>query len=462
MKSRKILGILLAMLLVISLLPMTALADEEDYTNIDEVNLEITAPKEGTVVTAELIGGEEEYDWDTQSPKPDVNITDSDSHCHIYEDEEINARYWVDPENESLYVNSEEDPYMMGGETYYAYVSIYAEEGYAFLDEPIVNVTGGEVYDVIPGVVNEDDVIISIVVIIAVNVKEEIIESVDVTITAPKCGTVVTADGYDEPIVRGKPGVHYYADTQSPKPEITINDSDALYDLLTDEDGDAYSYWLEKKDEESYELYVNWEEHPCMVGGETVYAEFVLAAKGAHFPMPEKAGFGEEIEINLTGGTVVDYMVEGNILFVLAEVEVEHIEGEPVTENVVDPLCLEDGSHENVVYCDACGAELSREPVVDDQLGHDWGEWTVVKEPQVGVAGEEQRICKRDPSHVETREIAPLEEEETEKPTEKETEKDDNPQTNDNNNMWMWIAFMGVAALGIAGSAVYDKKRKKD
>ncbi|MBQ9815424.1 MAG: LPXTG cell wall anchor domain-containing protein, partial [Lachnospiraceae bacterium] len=38
----------------------------------------------------------------------------------------------------------------------------------------------------------------------------------------------------------------------------------------------------------------------------------------------------------------------------------------------------------------------------------------------------------------------------------------DNPQTNDENNMWMWIAFMGVAALGIAGSAVYDRKRKKD
>ncbi|MBQ9814781.1 MAG: hypothetical protein IJM53_03710, partial [Lachnospiraceae bacterium] len=410
MKSRKILGILLAMLLVISLLPMTALADDGDgeVTIIDELNFNIVAPEEGTVVTADFISEEEGYDWDTQSPRPDVTVTDSDAHYHIYEDEEINARYWIDYYHDNtgdLYVNNEDDPYMVGGYDYVALIVVNADEGYGFPKDPssaTITATGAYTYQVVGSNGEQDDYSTSYTILLFVDIEEEIIESVDVTITAPKCGTVVTADEYvdDEPIVRGKPGVHYDADTQSPKPEITINESDALYELLVDEDGNAFSYWVEKLDEDSYDLYVNWEEHPCMVGGDTVYAEFVLVVEGGHFPEPKKAGFGEEIEINLTGGKVVDYMVEdgGDILVVLAEVEVEHIEGEPVTENVVDPLCLEDGSHENVVYCDACGAELSRDPVVDDALGHDWGEWTVVKEPQVGVAGEEQRICKRDPS----------------------------------------------------------------
>ena len=38
-------------------------------------------------------------------------------------------------------------------------------------------------------------------------------------------------------------------------------------------------------------------------------------------------------------------------------------------------------------------------------LGHDWGEWTVTKEPDETGDGERTRVCKRDPSHVETRAI---------------------------------------------------------
>ena len=38
-------------------------------------------------------------------------------------------------------------------------------------------------------------------------------------------------------------------------------------------------------------------------------------------------------------------------------------------------------------------------------LGHEWGEWKVVKEPTELVAGEEQRVCAHDPSHVDSRVI---------------------------------------------------------
>ena len=37
--------------------------------------------------------------------------------------------------------------------------------------------------------------------------------------------------------------------------------------------------------------------------------------------------------------------------------------------------------------------------------GHDWGEWTVTKEATETEEGEEQRVCKNDPDHKETRVI---------------------------------------------------------
>ncbi|MBQ9814782.1 MAG: hypothetical protein IJM53_03715 [Lachnospiraceae bacterium] len=468
MKSRKLLGILLAMVLVISILPMTALAnDDDEVIMIEELNFNVVAPEEGTVVTADFISEEEGYDWKSQSPRPDVTVADSDAHYYIYVNEGNESKYWVDDNDASkLYVNNEDDPCMLGGHEYTAYIRVDAEEGYGLpkdSDSISINVNGATYHIWVIRSVLGEDYAFAYDILLYVDVEEkETIKTVDLTITAPKCGTVVTADEYadGEPVVKGEPGKSYDWDSQNPYPEVTIPD-DAPYEL-DDSETMLYGYWIEK---EEYGLYVNWEENPCMVGGDTVVAEIWIRSKdeGGGFEPQPKSPFNEELEINVTGGTLLGYDYDNpGLICVYVEVEVEHIEGEPVTENVVDPLCLEDGSHENVVYCEACGAELSREPVVDDQLGHDWGEWKVVKEPQVGVAGEEQRICKRDPSHVETREIAPLEEEETEKPTEKETEKEDNPQTNDENNMWMWIAFMGVAAFGIVGSAVYDRKRKKD
>ena len=48
-----------------------------------------------------------------------------------------------------------------------------------------------------------------------------------------------------------------------------------------------------------------------------------------------------------------------------------HTEGTVVVENNVDATCLTDGSYDNVVYCTMCEAELSRNTVVVDALGHD-------------------------------------------------------------------------------------------
>ncbi len=47
-----------------------------------------------------------------------------------------------------------------------------------------------------------------------------------------------------------------------------------------------------------------------------------------------------------------------------------HTEDEAVKENVVEPDCVNEGSHDEVVYCTVCEAELSRVNVVDAALGH--------------------------------------------------------------------------------------------
>ncbi len=67
-----------------------------------------------------------------------------------------------------------------------------------------------------------------------------------------------------------------------------------------------------------------------------------------------------------------DYVTPNAILPALG-----HTEGEVVYENVVEPDCVNAGSHDEVVYCTVCGEELSRVTVVDDALGHTEGEVVV-------------------------------------------------------------------------------------
>lgn len=64
------------------------------------------------------------------------------------------------------------------------------------------------------------------------------------------------------------------------------------------------------------------------------------------------------------------------------------------------PTCTEAG--EKGRECSRCGMkETEKIPA----LGHDWGDWTVTTPATCTNEGVETRICKRDPSHVETRTI---------------------------------------------------------
>ena len=64
------------------------------------------------------------------------------------------------------------------------------------------------------------------------------------------------------------------------------------------------------------------------------------------------------------------------------------------------PTCTKDG--EKVGECSRCGMKETKKIPA---LGHDWGAWTVTTPATCTNEGVETRICKRDPSHVETRTI---------------------------------------------------------
>lgn len=65
-----------------------------------------------------------------------------------------------------------------------------------------------------------------------------------------------------------------------------------------------------------------------------------------------------------------------------------------------EPTCTDNGT---VTYaCSICG-DTYQETVVAP--GHEWGEWTVDREPTENSTGTAHRTCLRDPSHVEYNEI---------------------------------------------------------
>ena len=67
------------------------------------------------------------------------------------------------------------------------------------------------------------------------------------------------------------------------------------------------------------------------------------------------------------------------------------------------PTCTAAG--EKTYTCTDCGRTKTEQI---DALGHDWGEWVVTKPATTSAAGEEKRVCQRNTSHTETRDIPKL------------------------------------------------------
>ena len=67
----------------------------------------------------------------------------------------------------------------------------------------------------------------------------------------------------------------------------------------------------------------------------------------------------------------------------------------------VAPTCTKDGMDNDTicVYCNAVVGKAKKIP----RLGHEWSEWTTVREATTTSKGREQRVCLHDESHVESR-----------------------------------------------------------
>ena len=81
-----------------------------------------------------------------------------------------------------------------------------------------------------------------------------------------------------------------------------------------------------------------------------------------------------------------------------------HQPTDPVRENEVVATCTEDGSYDEVIYCRDCHEELSREHKIIEATGHNYGEWSITKEPTCSEQGIEHRVCSTC-GYEETREI---------------------------------------------------------
>ena len=130
------------------------------------------------------------------------------------------------------------------------------------------------------------------------------------------------------------------------------------------------------------------------VGGEEYYADVMLEPEfGYKFAAGTDGTFDGEIAVS--GGELVKADGSAGALEVNVKVAAEHDPAEPVIENVVLPGCTDAGSHDEVIHCKGCGAELSSTTVEDAALGHNWGEWMETGKPSCTEPGEETRTCGR-------------------------------------------------------------------
>ena len=115
-----------------------------------------------------------------------------------------------------------------------------------------------------------------------------------------------------------------------------------------------------------------------------------------------------------------------------------------------EATCTEPGYTGDMV-CTRCGEVHSKGEEIP-ALGHDYGDWTTVKEADCFHTGLEERKCGRCGAEEPTTPVEPGKPQQPEKPTTPDT-----PATGDESQLMLWVSGMLVCALG-AGLMLRRKK----
>ena len=139
----------------------------------------------------------------------------------------------------------------------------------------------------------------------------------------------------------------------------------------------------------------------CSVCNEVLKAQEVIPALG-HTEVTDAAVAPTCTETGLTEGTHCSVC---NTVLKAQEVipATGHTE---VTDAAVAPTCTETGKTEGK-HCSVCNKILVMQEEIPAD-GHEWGEWFVTEAAKESESGKEMRVCRRDSSHTQTREIPAL------------------------------------------------------
>ena len=139
----------------------------------------------------------------------------------------------------------------------------------------------------------------------------------------------------------------------------------------------------------------------CSVCNEVLKAQEVIPALG-HTEVTDAAVAPTCTETGKTKGTHCSVCNE-----VLKAQEVIPALGHTeVTDAAVAPTCTESGKTEGK-HCSVCNKILVMQEEIPAD-GHEWGEWFVTEAAKESESGKEMRVCRRDSSHTQTREIPAL------------------------------------------------------
>ena len=153
-----------------------------------------------------------------------------------------------------------------------------------------------------------------------------------------------------------------------------------------------------------------------------------------------------------------------------------HKPTEAVKENETAATCTAEGAYDNVVYCQNCQTELSRETISVPMTEHTYGEWTTTKEPTATEDGVKTRTCvcgAEETEAIPALGVEPTEPQPTDpkptdpkptdpKPTESQpaTQPSDSTEPDSNNTGVIIAVVVAVVVIGGVVAFLVIKKKK--